>query len=438
MDFFTGLKNAIRSRDFIYKLGTTLLILFVYRIGMHIPIPGINLALLKDYMQNSGSLISNIFGFIDVFSGGSLQTCTLFALGISPAITASILMQFLGMTTPYLMMLNKEGEYGRAIIGRYTRLVSLGLSFLQSFGYSIMLESMMIDNIVFNPGWKFRFIFVICMVAGSMFVMWLGDQIKVMGMGNGSSMIIFAGIVARFPDYVRKSIVAINGGAMSIYVALFILLLFFLLITAIVFLEKGERKLPVFYAKRIIENKVFGGQTSYIPFKINTVGIIPVIFATSLLTIPKFILGLLAKIEMFSFLGTLFAEKGFLYNFFLFVLIIFFTYVYTALAFNPDDLANNLKQSGGFLQNIRPGRQTSDYFSYILVRLGFIGAVYLGLLAVLPNLIYIMFPYMPFMISGTSLLIVVGVALDFITQIRSYVLEYKYDFFAYKKNKHKK
>jgi preprotein translocase subunit SecY len=429
MSFFIGLKNAIKSKDFLYKLGTTLLILFVYRIGMHIPIPGINLVLLKNYMQSSGSLISSIFSFIDLFSGGGLQTCTLFALGISPAITSSILMQFLGMTSPYLMMLNKEGEYGKAIIGRYTRLLSLVLSILQSAGYAIMLESMMIDNIVFNPGWKFRFIFVICMVAGSMFVMWLGDQIKVMGIGNGSSMIIFAGIVSRFPDYVRRSVVAIQAGSMSWYMATFILCLFLLLMTAIVFLEKGERKIPVFYAKRIIENKVFGGQSSYIPFKINTVGIIPVIFATSLLTIPKFLLGLLAKIEMFNFLGTIFKETGFLYNFFLFALIIFFTYVYTALAFNPDDLANNLKQSGGFLQNIRPGKQTSDYFSYILVRLGFIGALYLGLLAVLPNLMYIAFPYLPFVISGTSLLIVVGVALDFITQMRSYILEYRYDMF---------
>lgn len=436
MNFFSGLKNAIKSKDFMYKLGITLLILFVYRIGMHIPIPGINLIALKDYMQDSGSIASNIFKFIDMFSGGSLETCALFALGISPAITSSILMQFLGFSIPYLEMLNKEGEYGKAIIGRYTRLLSLGISIIQALGYAFYLESFTDDTIVFNPGWTFKIFFTICMVAGSMFVMWLGDQIKVMGIGNGSSMIIFAGIVARFPDYFRKTIIAVNANALSISVAFFILFLFLLITSAIVFLEKGERRISVFYAKRIIENKIFGGQTSFIPFKINTVGVIPVIFATSMLSIPKFLFSLLSRFETFSFLGTLFLEKKFLYNFLLFLLIIFFTYIYTALAFNPDDLSNNLKQGGGFLQNIRPGKQTSDYFSYILVRIGLIGAVYLGCLAVLPNIICACFPSLPFIISGTSLLIVVGVALDFIVQIKSNVLEHQYDCFSYvKKNK---
>lgn len=436
MSFFSGLKNAIKSKDFLYKLGITLLILFVYRIGTHIPIPGINLAKLKFYMDTSGSIASNIFSFIDMFSGGNLSACTLFALGISPSISASILMQFLGFSIPYLEMLNKEGEYGKAIIGRYTRLLSLGISIIQALGYAFFLESALADeNIVFNPGWKFKILFTICMVAGSMFVMWLGDQIKVMGIGNGSSMIIFAGIVARFPDYFRRTIVAINANALSLFVALFILLLFFMLISAIVFLEKGERKISVFYAKRIIENKIFGGQNSFIPFKINTVGVIPVIFATSMISIPRFVFGLLSKFEIFSFLGTLLLDKSFLYNFLLFALIIFFTYIYTALAFNPDDLANNLKNSGGFLQNIRPGKQTADYFSYILVRIGLIGALYLGFLAVLPNVICAFFPSLPFILSGTSLLIVVGVALDFITQIRSYVLEHQYDSFSYVRKK---
>jgi preprotein translocase subunit SecY len=435
MSFFSSIKNAVKSNDFLYKLGLTLFILFVYRIGMHIPIPGINLVLLKEYMQNSGSLASSIFSFIDIFSGGSLSTCALFALGISPSISASIIMQFLGFSVPYLEMLNKEGEYGKAIIGRYTRKLSLVISVFQALGYAFYLESFAASNIVFVPGWTFKLFFTICMVAGSMFVMWLGDQIKLVGIGNGSSMIIFAGIVAKFPDYFRKTIVAINAGILSLKLGILVLLIFFILIAAIVFLEKGERKISVFYAKRIIENKIFGGQNSFIPFKINTVGVIPVIFATSMLSIPKFIFGILSKISIFSWLSTLLLETSFLYNFCLFAFIIFFTYIYTALAFNPDDLANNLKQSGGFLQNIRPGNSTANYFSYILVRIGFVGALYLGLLAVLPNLITIFIPNLPFHLSGTSMLIVVGVALDFIMQMRSYIIEHKYDsFLPNKKN----
>jgi preprotein translocase subunit SecY len=338
-------------------------------------------------------------------------------------------MQFFGFSIPYLEMLNKEGEYGKAIIGRYTRQLSLVISAVQALGYAFYLESFTAENIVFAPGLKFKFFFTICMVAGSMFVMWLGDQIKVTGIGNGSSMIIFAGIVAKFPDYVRKTIVAIQANVVSIFIGLLILAIFCLLTAAIVFLEKGERKLSVFYAKRIIENKIFGGQNSFIPFKINTVGIIPVIFASSMLSIPKFLFGILSKFSLFSWLSTLLLETSFLYNFLLFAFIIFFTYIYTALAFNPDDLANNLKQSGGFLENIRPGKSTADYFSYILVRIGFVGALYLGLLAILPNLITVFMPSIPFHLPGTSLLIVVGVALDFMTQIRSYILEHKYDSF---------
>jgi preprotein translocase subunit SecY len=429
MSVFLYIKNVLKSNDFLYKLGFTLFILFVYRIGMHIPIPGINLVLLKDYMQNSGSLASSIFSFIDIFSGGSLSTCALFALGISPAISASIIMQFLGFSVPYLEMLNKEGEYGKAIIGRYTRKLSLAISVVQALGYAFYLESFAADNIVFAPGLKFKLFFTICMVAGSMFVMWLGDQIKVVGIGNGSSMIIFAGIVAKFPDYCRKIIVAVTAQSLTSFLGVLILIIFCILTAAIVFLEKGERKLSVFYAKRIIENKVFGGQNSFIPFKINTVGVIPVIFATSMLSVPKFIFGILSKFHLFSWLSTLLLETSFLYNFLLFALIIFFTYIYTALAFNPDDLANNLKQSGGFLQNIRPGKSTANYFAYILVRIGFVGALYLGLLAILPNMITIFIPSIPFHLSGTSMLIVVGVALDFITQVRSYVLEHRYDSF---------
>jgi preprotein translocase subunit SecY len=251
----------------------------------------------------------------------------------------------------------------------------------------------------------------------------------VLGIGNGSSMIIFAGIVSRFPSYYSRTISSINSGTLSIYSGLFILLIFCLLAACIVFLEKGDRRVPVHYARRMVGNRMFGGQVSYIPFKINTVGVMPVIFANSFLNLPLFVMRVLSKYTIFSVLSSYFNYKGPIYNILIFGLIIFFTYVYTALVFNPIDLSDNLKKSGGFIAGIRPGRQTADFLDYIITRVGFIGALYLALLAVFPNIIPVFIPKIPFDLGGTSLLIVVGVALDFITQVRSFLLENRYDSF---------
>ncbi len=421
-----AIKNLIKNTDLFSKLFFTLFIMIVYRIGSFIPIVGINMYSLKEYMGGA-NVAGGLLNFIDLFSAGGLSRGTLFALGVGPAITASIFMQVAGFSIPYIQMLSKEGEYGRSIINRYIRYIALGLSIVYSFGYAVFLESY--PGIVFNPGWAFRFTSVMSLVAGCMFVMWLGDQIKVLGVGNGSSMIIFAGIISRFPSYFTRTIEAVKVGSLSLGLALFVLFVFCLLIALSVFLEKGDRKITVHYARKVVENKVFGGQTSYIPFKINTVGVMPVIFASSFLNMPLFIMKALSKYSFFAYLLTWYDYRGPIYNTLLFGMIMLFTYVYTALLFDPNDLADSLKKSGGFLPGIRPGQKTADFFSYVLVRLGFIGAIYLASLAIIPNVILAIFPAVPIDVGGTSLLIVVGVALDFIVQVRSYLLEHKYDKF---------
>ena len=419
-------RNITLSYGFIKKLFFTFFVLIVYRLGTFIPVIGINIELLKEYMMGQ-SIGGSILNFIDLFSAGSLSQCTLFALGISPAITASIVMQLAGFSIPAIEELTKEGEYGKTIINYYTRILALLLSIFYSIGYAVYLES--IPGIVFNPGLGFKLIFVLSLVAGSMFVMWLGDQIKVLGIGNGSSMIIFAGIVSRFPSYFSKTVAAVKSGTMSVYIAILILIIFCILTACIVFLEKGDRKISVHYARRVVGKKIFGDQNSYIPFKINTVGVMPVIFSSSILNFFLFAFKILSKYAFFAVFLDFFNYKGPIYNTLLFGLIIFFTYAYTALIFNPGDLAENLKKNGGFIAGIRPGKQTADFFDYILVRIGFIGSIYLATLAVLPNIVPVFIPSIPFELGGTSLLIVVGVALDFIVQIRSYFLEHKYDSF---------
>ena len=428
-----AIKGVLKHSDLLPKLGFTLLVMIVYRIGSFIPVIGINFYALKEYMSG-GSVTGGILNFIDLFSAGGLSNGTLFALGVGPAITASIFMQIAGFSIPSIQALSKEGEYGRSIINRYVRYISFGLSIIYSFGYAILLESN--PGIVFDPGWSFRLIFVLSLVAGCMFVMWLGDQIKMLGVGNGSSMIIFAGIVARFPSHLMRTIEAVKAGSLTLFIAILILFIFCLLIAGTIFLEKGDRKISVHYARRIVENKVFGGQISYIPFKINTVGVMPVIFASGFLNIPMFVFKVLSKYSLFSGLSDLLSYKGPIYNILQFGLIMFFTYVYTALIFDPNDLADSLKKSGGFLPGIRPGEQTANYFNYLLVRIGFVGALYLATLALIPNIIPVFIPAMPFELGGTSLLIVVGVALDFIIQTKSYLLEYKYDSFLPSKKKY--
>lgn len=425
MVILRNLKNIFSIAELRKKIFFTLGVLIIYRLGTYIPVIGVDVSRLRDFMQQASKL-SGLLGYLDVFSGGALAQCTLFALGIMPYITASIMMQILGFTVPYFEQLLKEGDYGRRIINQYTRYLALGISIVYSSMYAAALESY---GLVLEPDWTFRFIFILSLSVGCMVVMWLGEQISLFGIGNGSSMIIFAGIVARFPDYVIKTIHAVQTGRLDAIVGVLIWLAFIIITACIVFLEKGDRKIPVQYARRVIGNRVYGGQNTYIPFKINSASVMPVIFASSILNIPLSITGLLAKkYKFFSMVYERMSQTGLLFNVMQFVLIVFFYFFYTALVFNPTELADNIKKSGGFIPGIRPGRKTAEFFDHILTRLGLIGATYLGILAVLPNFMAWLVP-MPFYLGGTALLIVVGVALDTSSQIESYLIEHNYEGF---------
>ena len=407
------------------KILFTLGVLFIYRLGGYIPVVGVDLNALHNLLQQSASGLGGLLNYLDLFSGGFLAKCTLFALGISPYITASIMMQLLGFTVPYLEQLLKEGDYGRRKISQYTRYLAFIISIVQAASLSILLES---QNLVVNPGWGFKFTFILSLTVGSMFVMWLGEQISIYGIGNGSSMIIAAGIISGFPGHFIKTVYQVQEGNMDLIVALLILCMYLVIIGCIVFLEQGVRKIPVQYTRRIIGHRVYGGQSTYIPFKINTAGVMPVIFASSVLNVPLFIASMLSRFPSLKWLSSALVPTGILHNVLLFVLIVFFSFFYTALVFNPDELADNIKKSGGFLPGIRPGRKTAEFFNYLLTRIGLVGAIYLGLLALSPNLIRI-FVSVPFMLYGTSLLIAVGVALETASQIESYLIEHKYEGF---------
>lgn len=413
------------------KLFFTLGVLIVHRIGSHIPAAGIDLGALQRVMDMSASGLGSFFGYLDLFSGGSLKQCAIFALGIMPYITSSIVMQLLTMTTPSLEALVKEGEYGRKIINQYTRYLTFIVAFMQSLGLALVSERM---GWATNPGWAFRIVFILTLTVGCMFVMWLGEQISLFGIGNGASVIIFAGIVARFPTDVIKLIGGVMEGYTSWFVALMVLVIFVAIAAGIVFLEKGERKIPVQYSRRIVGQHMYGGQSTYIPFKINTAGIMPVIFSNAVLQMPIMAASFLAtRFTMFKSVMTYFNQTTALFNVVDFLLIIFFSFVYTAMVFNPDELADNIKKSGGFIPGIRPGRKTAEFFNYILTRIGLIGALYLGFLAISPNIFRALLKddlnVAMTLLSGTSLLIMVGVALDMAAQIESYLIEHRYEGF---------
>lgn len=422
MVLLKNFSNIFKIPELTRKLIFTLGVLIVYRIGSFIPAIGINVSLLSELMSKSAA--SGLLKYFDTFSAGNLQTCTIFALGIGPYITASIMMQILTMTIPTLEQLVKEGEYGRKIVNQYTRYLAIVLSIGYSFAYSAMLNnanSTTTPGLLVSPGIGFTLLFITLLTTGSIFCMWLGEQISLFGIGNGSSMLIFASIVARFPGTIVQTFQM--GNPIKI---ILVFLLFILITGCIVYLEKADRKIPVQYARRIVGQKVYGGQSTYIPFKINTSGVMPVILASNLLNIPIFIISMFG----FKFLMDSLQMGGFLYSALEFGLIIFFTYFYTAIAFNPTELADNMKKSGGFIPGIRPGKQTADYFDYILNRIGLVGAIYLGLLAVVPTIIGTLFGLTFFQVmGGTSLLIMVSVALETSAQIESYLIEHKYEGF---------
>ncbi|MGC2310167.1 MAG: preprotein translocase subunit SecY [Candidatus Babeliaceae bacterium] len=421
-----SIKNIFFIPELVRKLLFTVTVLIVYSIGKFIPIIGVDVPLLVEHMKNMTGALGGFLRYVDIFSGGALQQCTLFALGVGPYITASIMMQILSMSIPYFEQLAKEGEYGKKQINQYTRYLALGLSIMYSIMYSTYIEY---NHLFISPGFGAKMLFILSLTVGSMFTMWLGEQISLMGLGSGSSLIIFTGIVAHFPTYVAQTINWVQVGNMNPIVALLILAFFIAVTACIVFLEKGDRKIPVQYARRIIGQRIYGGQNTYIPFKINNVGVMPIIFASSVLNLPYFVLSFLAqRYEILKGVVELFKVNGFLYNVFEFGLIMFFTFLYLTLVYNPVEIANDMKKQGGFIPGLRPGQQTADYFDYILTRIGLIGAFYLATLALLPNILRA-FVAMPFSLQGTSLLISVGVALEISALIESYLIEHNYGSF---------
>ncbi|EEB32486.1 MAG: preprotein translocase subunit SecY [Desulfovibrio piger] len=417
--------NPLGQSSLAKRLGWTFLLLCCYRIGVHVPIPGVDAAALAAYFK---SLSGTLFDMFDMFSGGGLSNVSVFSLGVMPYISASIIMQLLQVVSPDIKrMAKEEGQAGRRKITQYTRYLTVLITLVQGLFISIGLESMTSPDgtpIVLNAGWHFRMVTMATFTAGSMLVMWLGEQITERGIGNGISLIIFCGIVVGIPRGIMQSMDLIKSGSMSIFLAVIIVLLMAAVLTAIVFVERAQRRIPISYAKRQIGRKMFGGQNTHLPLRVNTAGVIPPIFASSLLLFPATV-GQFSTNEYVRMVTDFFAPHGVLYNVLYVVLIFFFCYFYTAIIIDPKDMAENLKKNGGFVPGIRPGERTQEYIDTVLSRLTLSGAVYISAISLLPMLMIAKFN-VPFYFGGTSLLILVGVAMDFMNQVESHMISTQY------------
>jgi preprotein translocase subunit SecY len=436
----------------------TLGLLAVYRFGNHIPTPGINAAALIDFFRQNQA---NWFGLVDMFSGGNLSKVTIFALGIMPYISASIILQLLTVVWPFLEKLSKEGELGRRKITQYTRYGTVLLSIVQSLGIAFYLERMTVAgsfHIVEHPGFGFKIMTVLTLTTGTAFIMWLGEQITERGIGNGMSLLIFAGIVVGFPRGLLDTVARIQRGDLGLITALVLLVMMALVIAAIVFVERGQRRITVQYAKRVVGRRMYGGQSTHLPLRVNTSGVIPVIFASSIIAFPQTIASFFQANSPWMQAVSEQLQWGMpLYNILYIGFIIFFCYFYTAIVFNPDDVAENMRKYGGFVPGIRPGKRTAEYLDHILGRITFGGAIYLALIAILPEFLITGFKVAPipligpgldmflhnngldwvteglglnFYFGGTSLLIVVGVAMDTVAQIEAQLIMRHYEGFT--------
>ena len=423
----TSFQNILKIPELRSRVLFTLAMLAVYRIGAHIPTPGINNEELQKFLLDRGGAL---LGFLDIFSGGALSRLTIFALGIMPYISASIIIQLLTVVIPHLSKLAKEGERGRKTIIQYTRYGTIGIALVQGFGISLGLEGMNQGQFVLEPGWPFRFMTVITLTSGTAFLMWLGEQITERGVGNGISLIIFAGIVARMPSAVVQTIDLYRVGELSLLLLLVLGVVMAGVVTAIVYLESGRRKVPVQYAKRVVGRRVFGGQNTHIPLKINTAGVIPPIFASSIIAFPATITGFI-QVPWVQAIGAHLAPGSLVYTLMYVSMILFFCFFYTAVVLNPVDMSDNMKKYGGFIPGIRPGQRTADYIYKVLTRITFAGAIYLAIVCVIPELLIYRLN-VPFYFGGTSLLIVVGVGLDTAQQIESHMLMRNYEGFLSK------
>jgi len=424
---FQGFQNIPKIPELKRRVFITLLLLAVYRIGVHVPTPGIDAAALSAFFaQAKGTL----FSFIDMFSGGAFERLSVFALGIMPYISSSIILQLLTVVVPHLERLSKEGEAGRKKITQYTRYGTVLLSLIQGFGISVGLERMTGPGgelVALDPGWGFRLMTMITLTSGTAFIMWLGEQITERGIGNGISLIIFAGIVARMPLAITNSIRLLRTGELGILVTLGIIVLMVAVVGAIIYVERGQRRIPVQYAKRIVGRRMYGGQSTHLPLKVNTAGVIPPIFASSIIMFPATIANFMEHPWMKAVSDSL-MPGSLVYELIYVGFIFFFCYFYTAVTFNPTDVADNMRKYGGYIPGIRPGKKTAEFVDRVLTRITFSGAVYVSLVCVLPSILITRFN-VPFYFGGTALLIVVGVALDTVGQIESHMLMRHYEGF---------
>jgi preprotein translocase subunit SecY len=424
---FEGIQSAAKISDLRRRLVFTFIMLAVYRIGVAIPTPGIDGEALAAFFQQASS---TVFGLVNLFSGGALERFSIFALGIMPYISASIILQLLTVVVPTLERLSKEGELGRRKITQYTRYSTVGLSLLQGFFISMGLEQIQApggSSVVFSPGWGFRLMTMITLTSGTAFIMWLGEQITERGIGNGISLIIFAGIVASIPSAITATTEFVREGELSILVVLLLLVGMVGIVAAVIVMERGHRRIPVQYAKRVVGRRVYGGQTSHLPLKINTAGVIPPIFASSVLIFPATIASF-SEHSWAQAIANALTPDSIIYNISYVALIIFFCYFYTAVVFNPVDVADNMKKHGGFIPGIRPGQRTAEYIDRVLSRITLSGAIYVSIICVLPNFLVGAFN-VPFFFGGTALLIVVGVALDTVAQIETQIMMRNYEGF---------
>ena len=409
------------------RLWFTLGVLIVYRIGTYIPVPGIDAAVMAELVRTHGG---GILGMFDMFTGGALGRMTVFALNIMPYISAAIIMQLMTAASPTLEQLKKEGEQGRKKINQYTRYLTVAIATVQAYGIAVGLEGITgtAGPAVAEPGLFFRFSAVVTLVGGTIFLMWLGEQITARGVGNGISLIIFAGIVANLPSALAATLELGRTGAISTFVLLFLMVMAVLVIGAVVFIERAQRRIIVQYPKRQVGNRMFGGDSTHLPLKINTAGVIPPIFASSLLLLPVTVAGFSAEggPEWLQPVTAALAHGQPLYMILYAAMIVFFAFFYTAVVFNPTETADNLKKYGGFIPGIRPGQNTAEYFDYVLTRLTTVGAIYLVAICLLPEFLISRYA-VPFYFGGTSLLIIVTVTIDTVAQVQSHLIAHQYE-----------
>jgi preprotein translocase subunit SecY len=427
---FKKIADIFRIPELKRRLLFTMGLLVVYRIGGHITTPLVNPVALKAFFQAQQG---TIFALYDLFAGGNLHRATIFSLGIMPYISASIIIQLLQAVIPYFEKLAKEGEEGRKKITQYTRYGTVALSVVQAIGVAFFLENMNVGGIPVVPqgGMFFRLLTIITMTAGTIFVMWLGEQITERGIGNGISLIIMIGIVARYPTEFLDTWRAIKVGNLTPFRLVFLLVVMVIVIAGVILITQGQRRIPVQYAKRIVGRKVYGGKAQYIPLRVNTAGVIPIIFAQSIMMFPSTLAAFFKENAIMAGIMSVLRPDSLLYNSLYAIIIIFFTYFYTAIVLNPVDLAENMQKYGGFIPGIRPGKRTSDYIDRILTRVTLPGAIFLAFIAVLPD-VMIKQGKLPFYFGGTGLLIVVGVVLDTLQQIETHLLMRHYDGFMKK------